>query len=285
MSEQSFDANAYKANQHHEWKRSATGWQQYWDIWEQGAQHVNERLVELAQILPGHRVVDIASGVGEPACTAARHVGPTGQVISTDFAPEMLEIAHERAKELGLHQVEFRVMDAEEPDLPEQSFNAVLCRFALMFLPNLTTALTRLRQLLVPGGRFAAAVWGPAEQCAFMSVINQAIRQVRQPPPPPPGTPGGSSLGNEDILIQRFQEAGFTEVRTERTIVTLEYTTPELYFQERLATGANTRMAFNAATEEEQTAIRQAATESLQAYQESDGIIRLPNAVICCVAW
>jgi ubiquinone/menaquinone biosynthesis C-methylase UbiE len=82
----------------------------------------------------------------------------------------MLAMAREGANALGLSQVDFREMDAEEPDLPNESFNAVLCRFGLMFLPNLTTALTRLRQLLVPDGRFAAAVWGTAEQVPAFSI-------------------------------------------------------------------------------------------------------------------
>jgi SAM-dependent methyltransferase len=190
----SFDANAYKAEQGREWGRSAAGWKQHWDIWEKGAQHINERLVELAHLQPGHKVVDIATGLGETAFTAARQVGSTGQVIGTDIVPEMLAIGR-----------------AEAPDLPSESFNAVLCRFGLMFLPHLTTALTRLSRLLVAGGRFAAAVWETIEQVPC-SILNRTIQKVRQLPPPPPGSPGAFSLGDENILRQHFGEAGFSEV-------------------------------------------------------------------------
>ena len=76
MPDPSFDANAYKAEQGREWGRSAAGWKQHWDIWEKGAQHINARLVELAHLQPGHKVVDIATGLGEAAFTAARQVGP-----------------------------------------------------------------------------------------------------------------------------------------------------------------------------------------------------------------
>ena len=86
MPDPSFDANAYKAEQGREWGRSAAGWKQHWDIWEKGAQDINERLVELAHLQLGHKVVDIATGLGETAFTAARQVGPTGQVIGTDIA-------------------------------------------------------------------------------------------------------------------------------------------------------------------------------------------------------
>jgi len=196
----------------------------------------------------------------------------------------MLAMAREEAHTLGLSQVNFREMDAEVPDLPVQSFNAILCRFGLMFLPNLTMALTRLRQLLVPGGHFTAAVWGTAEQVPF-SILNRTTQQVRQLPPPPTGSPGPFSLGDEHILGQHFREAGFTQVHSERSMVTLEYTSMDVFFEERLAVSATTRMALDGATEQERTAIWTTVTEALQAYQEADGIIRLRNEVICSVAW
>ena len=68
-------------------------------------------------------------------------------------------------------------MDAEEPDLPARSFDAALCRWVLMFLPHLVAALTRLRALLVPDGRFAAAVWGSPEKVPFTSVPMGVIRR------------------------------------------------------------------------------------------------------------
>jgi enediyne biosynthesis protein CalE5 len=164
MSTPAFDPLQYKALQRHEWGVSAAGWQRHWAIWERAAQHVNVRLIELAHVDAGHRVLDIATGLGEPACTAARRVGPTGWVVATDVSPQMLALAQEGASMLGLQNMEFREMDAEEPDLPAHTFQAVLCRWGLMFLPHLAPALSKLRRLLVPGGRFAAIVWGPPER-------------------------------------------------------------------------------------------------------------------------
>jgi hypothetical protein len=79
-----FDPRQYKALQRHEWGVSAAGWQQHWALWERAAQHVNVRLIELAHVDAGHRVLDLATGLGEPAFTAARRVGPTGWVVATD---------------------------------------------------------------------------------------------------------------------------------------------------------------------------------------------------------
>src|SRR5579872_2154402 len=99
---------------------------------ERAAQHVSDRLVELARLGPGARVIDIASGAGDPALTAARKVGPTGMVIATDQSPAMLELARQRAAALGLRNMKFFVTGAEELKVEEGGFDAALCRWGLM---------------------------------------------------------------------------------------------------------------------------------------------------------
>lgn len=114
----------------------AEGWLKWWKTFEQHAQTVNERLVELAEIKQGDKVLDIATGIGEPAITAARKVGITGHVLATDISPQMLKIAKQRSISFGLQDiVEFKEIDAERIDINLQSllqlssFNAVLCRW------------------------------------------------------------------------------------------------------------------------------------------------------------
>jgi tRNA A58 N-methylase Trm61 len=69
---------------------AASGWARWWEVWERAAQPVSDRLVELAGITAGHSVLDLATGLGEPAITAARRVGPRGRIIATDCSPDML---------------------------------------------------------------------------------------------------------------------------------------------------------------------------------------------------
>jgi SAM-dependent methyltransferase len=239
----------------------------------------------LAEIQRGHQVLDIASGLGEPALTAARKVGTGGKVVGTDIAPEMLAMARAEAEALGLRHVEFREMDAEAPDLPVHAFNAILCRFGLMFLPHLSTALTHLHQLLIPGGRFAAAVWGPPAHVPAISMPMRIIRQHRQLAPPPAGVPGPFRLADEPLLRAQFQQAGFTHIHTEQLTVTLEYSSPEIFIEERLATSANTRLLLADASEAERAEIFRAIKEEIHTYTEGDGIIRLRNALLCIVGW
>src|SRR5262249_59898609 len=149
--------------------------------------------------------------------------------VATDLSPAMLFLARQEAVRLGLRHVEFCEMDAEEPGLPAQSFDAALCRWALMFLPHLGAALTRLRELLVPEGRFAAAVWAKPERVPFTSVPMTVIRRVLQIAPPPAGTPGTFSLAEEEVLRRAFTQAGYAEVTIERHTVTLEYSSLEQF--------------------------------------------------------
>ena len=107
MSTSAFDPIQYKADIRRQWGESARGWQQLWHSFEQAAQHVNERLVELAHLQPGQRVLDIATGLGQPAITAARRVGLTGRVVATDLAPEMLALARQNAAALGCSRSTF----------------------------------------------------------------------------------------------------------------------------------------------------------------------------------
>jgi ubiquinone/menaquinone biosynthesis C-methylase UbiE len=150
----SFDYEQFKIEQRQRWNSIAAGWKEWWQTIEITAQKVNDELIEIAEIKPGQKVLDIATGIGEPAVTAARKLvglsSPvnkindnekkknTGHVLATDISSEMLTIAKQRAAALGLQDViEFREADAEMLELPNSSFDVVLCRWELMFMPNL----------------------------------------------------------------------------------------------------------------------------------------------------
>src|ERR1700722_16786400 len=106
MSDQNPDDLKIKGQQKAAWDDSAEGWKQWWPTFERAAQVVNDRLVALANVRAGNRVLDIATGSGEPALTAARAVGPSGRVVAVDMSPGMLAIARERIDAAGLAQVE-----------------------------------------------------------------------------------------------------------------------------------------------------------------------------------
>src|ERR687897_1560746 len=126
----------FKAQQRQMWNNAAAGWQDWWETIERAAQKVSDKIVQLAEIQPGDKVLDIATGIGEPAVTAAKIVMPDGKVVATDISPKMLQIARTRATSLGLNGImEFRESDGEKIDLPEQTikFDAILSRGLMFF--------------------------------------------------------------------------------------------------------------------------------------------------------
>lgn len=211
------DPKAYKAAQRSGWDDAAPGWQQHHEVTERVWGFVNQRLIELSGAKPGDNVLDLASGIGEPALTVARRVGPTGHVVATDLSPAMLVIAAERASQMGLTNVEFHEMDAEAIDLPDRSFDAVVCRFGLMFLPDLLTGLQGIYRVLLPGSRLAAATARAPEPNPMAEwVFGPLVKTLGlTPPTAPAGTPGIFALGDPALIERLLREAGFTGIHAQ----------------------------------------------------------------------
>ena len=216
------DAKTIKEQQRKEWGRAATGWRKHDERIRQLTQPVSQRLLELVSIGAGHQVLDIACGTGEPALPAARIVGPEGSVLATDMAPEMLEVAREKATAEGLRNVEFRLVDGEELDVEAGSFDAVTCRWGIMFMPAPVRCLRQAWAALRLGGRIAVSVWGPAERNPFFLVPAGVLRKYLESPAPDPTLPGGVfSFADASKLESALAEAGFSETRVESLELTM----------------------------------------------------------------
>src|SRR4051812_36403788 len=158
-----FDATAYKAETRKVWDATCPGWEASLEYFERGAAPVTARLLELAGLRPGQSVLDVATGHGEPALTAAGVVGRTGRVVGVDLSPRMVEAARARAASAGgLDRVTFAVADLEDLDgLEAGGFDAVLSRFGLMFAGDRGAAVRTLARPPPPGGGLGAAAGGP----------------------------------------------------------------------------------------------------------------------------
>jgi ubiquinone/menaquinone biosynthesis C-methylase UbiE len=282
----------------------AEGWQQWWKIFEQGAQIVNDRLVELAEIKQGDKVLDIATGIGEPAITAAKKVGIKGHVMATDISPQMLNIAKERAASFGLEDiVEFKEIDAEKIVdidlqsllLPYSSFNAVLCRWGLMFVPNLTSTLKSIYKVLSSGGKVAAAVWSkPTKVPKLYAAIDFVAREkgisltlidnhsnyadiLLRP----------FNLANIDIVKEALVEAGFKNIHIEYLNIVFEFASAEDYVRFAKAIIAPIQEILANETETRREKIWKALTEEVKrkyvTANNNNKSIRMDNETICIV--
>src|ERR687895_924576 len=175
-------AEEFKDGQRQSWNSVSGGWKNWWRTFENGAQNISSKLVELVHTKPGDKVLDIATGIGEPAVTAAKRVGNNGHVLATDISPQMLSIAKQRASSLGLEKtIEIKEGDAETIDLPASSFNGVTCRWGLMYFPNPYDALTNIYGSLVSNGYFAAAVWGAPDKVPFLALPTSIVDKKPKP--------------------------------------------------------------------------------------------------------
>ncbi|MDH5821736.1 methyltransferase domain-containing protein [Luteimonas sp. RD2P54] len=263
------------------WDDVAAGWKRWWPSIEQGAQAVSARMLDLAKVGPGQRVLDIATGIGEPALMAAGRVGPRGRVVATDRSPRMLAIARERATGLGLANVEFLQMDAGRLAFPDGSFDAVLCRWGLGYLPDPETTAAEVRRVLVPDGWFATSVWqaGPRGRPMASLAMAAATEAFDLPPPPGPTVPASGSV--EDALARQLARAGFADVRIEETALTLEFRSTDDCTRYLMDVSPEFSALFSGRSPQQLADYRHRLAGSLRQYAAADGGVRVPNVAVC----
>ena len=221
------DPTEFREGQRQQWNQAAAGWQKWSELIDRAASGISERLVELAGVEPGSRVLDVAAGYGEPALTAARAAGAEGSVVATDISAEMIAIGRERAAAAGLENVEFIESDAAGLEFPAQSFDAALSRWGIIFEPDGEAAAARVRGFVKPGGRMAISSWGSPERVPFLAIPMRTAMERLEVPPPPPGTPGPLSRPTPDAIGGLLSAAGFSDVEVEEADVTFEWASPE----------------------------------------------------------
>jgi ubiquinone/menaquinone biosynthesis C-methylase UbiE len=212
------DARLQRRVQRYGWDKASAAYEQYWRAQLQPAQ---TRLLALADIKPGAHVLDIACGTGLVTFPAARAAGAAGRVVGTDLSEEMVNRAADEARALGLTQVTFQRMDAEDLELETESFDVALCALGLMYVPDPLKALAEMRRLLRPGGRAVAAVWGERRHCGWAEIFPIVDRRVASDV-----CPMFFQLGTGDMLQNLMHTAGFEDVRADRISTTLEYASP-----------------------------------------------------------
>ena len=207
-----------KQREHDTWNLVAEGWRKNDASLATSYRGVTERMLQLAKVGAGARVLDVASGTGEPAIPAAEQVGPNGYVLGTDFVEEMLVVARDKAKRRRLGNVEFRRVDAEELSVDAGAFDAALLRWGLMFMPDPIACLRQLHRALRTGGRVAVACWASPEKNPWVAAPLAAVKKRVDVPPPPPGAPGLFAFADPARLTSALVAAGFVDVAVEEVV-------------------------------------------------------------------
>lgn len=235
------------------------------------------RLLDLAALEPGMRVLDVATGPGIMARIAAREVGAEGRVIGVDIAEEALALASRRAAEEGLSQLTFQVEDAENLNSPDASFDRVLCSLGLMHFPAPQKALSEMERVLKPGGRFVGAVWGEASQAPFIQAALATLS--RNFPPPKIERPSMFRFGQPAALEKLIAEAGFTEVKTEPVMVEVRVKDGPDYWKRFLGVAGITTVALAKQPPEMMQRLEHDVESDLAPYRRDTDYL-LPNTLL-----
>jgi SAM-dependent methyltransferase len=233
---------------------------------------VTQALVEYSRPLPGMRVLDLASGTGEPGISLAQRVGPRGSVIAIDQSSELLDIAAQRARDKQLLNFMTQQADAHHLPLDGQTFDLATCRFGVMFFNDAQGALAELRRVLKSGARACFAAWGPVDQPYWQTTIKIVHQHVGGPML----APGGSDpfrFSAAGSLSEVLSASGFHEV--EESLQNLPWTWPgdaEEVFEYACAVAAPFRPMLERVPAEEWPAIHAEAKAAIERYRVGDEI-------------
>lgn len=210
-----FDPIKYKETTREQWQTAAQAWNDWSPLLRTWLGPATDIMLDMAKVGPGDRVLDVAAGAGDQTLQTAERVGPSGYVLATDISANILDFAAQNARRAGHSNIETRVLDGENLDVAESTFDAVISRVGLIYFPDQQKALAGMKRALKPGGRVAAIVYGTADKNTFFSIPVSVIRRRANLPAPLPGQPGPFSLGGAGVLEEALRKAGFRDVQSQ----------------------------------------------------------------------
>ena len=210
-----FDAEKFKAGTREQWDKHAQGWNDNSARIRDWLRTSTDAMLEMAEVEPGARVLDVAAGAGDQTLDIAKRVGPAGYVLATDLSPAILKLAKANAQRAGHAHVETLVVDGENLDVPNASFDAAICRLGLMFFPDPGNGLRGMFDALKPGRMACTMVFSTPDKNPCVTILVSTALKHAGLPPRDPYQPGGLlSLGKPGLLDELFQQAGFSRVAT-----------------------------------------------------------------------
>jgi SAM-dependent methyltransferase len=277
------EVEGYRRTSHEVWQAMAPGWERWRAQLADALTPVREWLIGELGAQPGETVLELGAGTGETGFEAAAILGQDGRLLSTDFSAEMVEVARRRGTELGLGNVDYRVIDAERIELDSRSVDGVLCQSIYMLAAEPAAALAETRRVLRTGGRLALSVWGAPERNTWASIAGMILVERGHMPPPEPGAPGVFSMASDERTRGLLDGAGFGSVRTEEVPVRFAFQGLDDYEQWVIDVTGPFAIVVRGLPEDERGVLRARLREAFAPFATDSGY-ELPGVALCAIA-
>jgi ubiquinone/menaquinone biosynthesis C-methylase UbiE len=253
------------------WSSSETAerWQQDIERRRHDFAVATERMLDAAALKSGDHVLDVAAGTGDQSLMAARIVGPGGSILVTDVSAEMLDIAARVAEQEGLTTITTRVMDAEQLDLDDNTFDTVICRLGLMLMAHPQQALREIQRVLKPGGKLAALVWSVSEHNPLLARTLVIVAKYARAAPP--DGPNPFALSDPAVFERDLKEAGFREVMTSAIPFTSHYASLDAFLESTAS--RLTASVMGQLSQQEQQHLLEEVRQALSPFEGSEGLV------------
>jgi SAM-dependent methyltransferase len=226
-----FDPPAFKAATRAQWDKYAQGWNDNSAQIRDWLREATDAMLEMAEVRPGARVLDVAAGAGDQTLDIAKRVGQSGYVLATDLSPAILEFTRDNARRAGYGNVETEVADGENLKVPEAGFDAVICRLGLTFFPDPGKGLREMFRALKPGGMACTMVFSTPDKNPCVTILISTALKHAGMPRDPNKVGGLLSLGKPGLIDELFRQAGFSRVATTKVMATFRLPSVKDYLE------------------------------------------------------
>jgi len=260
------------------WQEASQGWGRQADGVRDSAMPVSVWMLDHAELKPGLSVLELAAGPGDTGFMAVERIQPGGALISSDAVAGMLDVARERAQELGVEHVEFKQLQLEWIDIPTATIDVVLVKWAVMLLLDPSAALRECRRVLKPGGRLVIAVWEGPERNPWATIPQRAMVELGHMQPLASGGPGMFALADHAELRELLADAGLFDIEIEPIEMPRGYASVTAWIGETIDLSRSFKGVWSQLGDEDRRELRARIAELAEDYLDADGAVVLPAA-------
>jgi ubiquinone/menaquinone biosynthesis C-methylase UbiE len=267
-------AEEYKEQQKNTWNKFSDGWKKWDPMLMDWMAPIGAKVIEKAGLQEGDRVMDMSTGTGEPGLSAAKLIGG-GEVVGVDLAEEMLAVAGDKAAALGVANYSTRAYDGLKVPFEDNSFDAVICRFGVIFSPEPVALMTEMVRTLKPGRKMSVSSWGPKEENPWASTAAAGVAKHITVPQPPAGAPGIFRYADPAELKKDMETAGLKSVEITRLAGELGFESAQVYWQYMSEIAAPVASALAGADEDTRRKVGESVVELCGQYLKN-GRVSIP---------